>query len=354
MATLECTYRPQTRGRFSIVFIHGLGGDPRLTWMCDPKNEATFWPTWVGEDCNCDTWVLGYGAKISRWSDTAMALPTQGTSVLDRLDSEPELKGRPLVLVGHSLGGLVIKAAIIQPSTMKLQQYANLAGRVRGVVFIATPHNGSEIANAISFLKSARTNPQVGDLNADNPYLPILDYMFLGEFKWRGFHVRTFVETKPTHGIMVVKSGSADPHVPGEKPIPIEADHLSICKPENRREQIHISLVDFIRDCSIDAPPAEVADDQTLNLLRQQTTERDVIFLRVGKKRATYDWVLSDDTVEKAPFGEIWEKESKERAEARAKKLIRLGLMEPRGTEEVETSALGEALLAYDDARRKS
>jgi hypothetical protein len=51
------------------------------------------------------------------------------------------------------------------------------------------------------------------------------------------------------------KLGSGDPHVPGEVPIPIAADHATICKPESRHgAQIHDSLLDFIRECSVDPP----------------------------------------------------------------------------------------------------
>lgn len=71
-----------------------------------------------------------------------MPLPDQGDSVLDCLVSEPKLKkdNCPLLLIGHSLGGLVIKTAIISGLTKGIERYRRLIECVRGVVFIATPH----------------------------------------------------------------------------------------------------------------------------------------------------------------------------------------------------------------------
>jgi predicted alpha/beta hydrolase family esterase len=273
MSTLESAYQPPTPGPFSIVFIHGLNGHAKTTWMSDPRDTATFWPVWIGEDSGCDTWVLGYDAELSGWRDAAMSLPAQGTSVLDRLDAKAELKGRPLILVGHSMGGLVIKTAIVHATTQGVERYQKLAAQIRGVVFLATPHQGSDLANVADAARiTLRTNVQVGDMTAHNDHLLTLNRQFVAQLDKLKFRVRTFVETKGMEvgrrffgfllgpRVTVVKAGSGDPHVPGEVPISIAANHSTICKPASRRgEQVHDSLLDFIRECIIAASISEEA-----------------------------------------------------------------------------------------------
>jgi pimeloyl-ACP methyl ester carboxylesterase/tetratricopeptide (TPR) repeat protein len=271
MNTLEPAYQPAVPGPFSIVFIHGLNGHPKTTWMSDPHEDATFWPVWVGEDSGCDTWVLGYDCDLSGWRDAAMSLPEQGNSVLDRLGTKPALKGRPLILVGHSMGGLVIKTAIVHAMTQGVERHQKLARHVRGVVFVATPHQGSDLANVAASVGALRTNPQVGNMTAHNEHLLTLNQQFVAQWDQLRFGVRTFVETKGIEfgrrfwnyflgpRVRVVKSGSGDPHVLGEVPVSIAADHSTICKPAARRgEQIHDSLLDFIQQCNAAVPPPAV------------------------------------------------------------------------------------------------
>src|SRR5258708_9985944 len=114
--------------------------------MPNPRDHATLWPAWVGEDSGCPVWLLGYDAALSGWVDGAMPLPDQGTSVLDALTSEPRLKEAPLVMVGHSLGGLVIKTALVNASSLAVARYSNFERQFRGVIFVATPHFESVLA----------------------------------------------------------------------------------------------------------------------------------------------------------------------------------------------------------------
>ena len=84
--------------------------------------------------------------------------------------------------------------------------------------------------------------------------------------------------------------------------------------------------------------------------LRSQTTDRDMAFLLAGTRVITFPKTLSQHSALLGPPGERWTAESKEEAAARAQKLITLGLMEPRGATEVETSVTGRAVVALDVA----
>lgn len=60
MVELTQIHSTKSSDAISIVFVHGLGGDARRTWMYTPNDDATLWPKWVGEDANCNVWIVGY------------------------------------------------------------------------------------------------------------------------------------------------------------------------------------------------------------------------------------------------------------------------------------------------------
>lgn len=260
MAELTQIHAPvNAAGKPRLVFIHGLDGDVRNTWMANRKEESTLWPKWLGEDTGCPVWLLGYGGAMSRWKADAMALPRQATAVLQCLSTEPALFEGPLVLVGHSLGGLVIKTALHQGIGRDVERHARLARNIKGIAFVGTPHFGSTLASIVAYSHFMRANPQVGNLSMDDAHLEELNQFFLKLCCELSIKSRVFIETQPLRlpwwlfgrylpGVTIVSPTSSQAHIPGEVGIPIEADHISICKPLNRKATIYTSMIDFIRE----------------------------------------------------------------------------------------------------------
>jgi hypothetical protein len=50
--------------------------------------------------------------------------------------------GRPIIFVGHSLGGIIIKSALIHASKLK-GNYRDIYSSTIGVLFFGTPHQGT-------------------------------------------------------------------------------------------------------------------------------------------------------------------------------------------------------------------
>ena len=146
----------------AVVFLHGLGGDSINTWRHPQASAKSMWLHWVGQDSQCDVWTLPYDAAISAWVKQVMAFTDLVDHVADRLAIEPGLKGKRLILVGHSLGGLVIKKLLVQARTKGDQRIRDFFAHVVGLCFVATPHTGSQLADAVLALGGVlRTNPQV-------------------------------------------------------------------------------------------------------------------------------------------------------------------------------------------------
>ncbi|KJZ70980.1 hypothetical protein HIM_09635 [Hirsutella minnesotensis 3608] len=123
-------------GTTDIIFVHGLGADPTKTWRHgDVCWISQLFPQDLKEKgiqsvrlftFNYDSfWVRD--ANSTRLADTARSLGQQLTG--------DKLRGHDLVLVGHSYGGLVIKQALVD--------LPELQDRLKGVLFLGTPHHGS-------------------------------------------------------------------------------------------------------------------------------------------------------------------------------------------------------------------
>ncbi|GAA2689184.1 hypothetical protein GCM10010428_63750 [Actinosynnema pretiosum subsp. pretiosum] len=57
-----------------------------------------------------------------------------------------------------------------------------------------------------------------------------------------------FFETWKTKGVQVVAAGSADPRLPKVAPVPVDADHAGVCKPEDRGALVYARTRDFVAE----------------------------------------------------------------------------------------------------------
>ena len=134
----------------NVIFLHGLGGHPRLTWQATKKDEKTLWPLWLAEDIEGHAiWSIGYEAPISRWRGNAMHLVDRAENILGLLLTCSQLKEGRIILVGHSFGGLVIKQllrTLAESEAKRTAAAADLFNRIHKVAFLATPHTGADLA----------------------------------------------------------------------------------------------------------------------------------------------------------------------------------------------------------------
>ena len=89
----------------------------------------------------------------TNWGGTTMPLQERAVSIAELLRDSPELRGKDIAIVAHSFGGIVAKQMVRHIHGR--DRFHDLGERLAGVVFVATPHSGADIANYGRFLRWA-------------------------------------------------------------------------------------------------------------------------------------------------------------------------------------------------------
>jgi predicted alpha/beta hydrolase family esterase/tetratricopeptide (TPR) repeat protein len=227
-----------------LIFVHGLGGNLRSTWHPEELQDDNFWLNWLSQDHpDIGIWSFGYEAEPFEWRGKAMPLFDQASNLLEWLEAK-NLSERPVIFVTHSLGGLLVKKMLNAAQTFKKQE---LIEKIKGIIFLATPHTGSHLANLISNIGTlARTTISVEELQSHAPQLRELNEWYRENVRGFGIVTKVYYEAWSIHGILVVDADSANPGIEGVKPIAVEGDHITIAKPSSKGNLVYIGVERFI------------------------------------------------------------------------------------------------------------
>ncbi|KAJ8122027.1 hypothetical protein ONZ43_g1672 [Nemania bipapillata] len=223
-----------------IIFVHGLGGGSRKTWAktVDPLH---FWPKeWLPKDVDFrDVRIhsFGYNADWIERRRSILNIHDFAQSLLGEIKNNPSIRrgNTKLILVGHSMGGCVVKKAYIlarQDITCK-----PLAERVHSMFFLGTPHRGSDLAGILQSILMVAwgTKPFVNDLLPNCSTLTEINDTF--RHYAADLRLWSFYETLPVKMVvlskLVVEKHSATLGYGNEEISSMDADHRHVCKFDN-------------------------------------------------------------------------------------------------------------------------
>jgi hypothetical protein len=195
---------PYQPGKIPVVFIHGLLSEPG-TWLDMVNHLRTL--RWFND--HYQIWGFSY-ATGSPFVTSAMRLRDQcreALEILDPRENDPAL--RKMVMVGHSMGGLLAKLQITNSedrlwnsisrvplaslqasakSKMELEKQVFFSAQpyVKRVIYIATPHQGSSLAaRGVGTLFSAMVQPDAQYQSLHNQVVMDNPGAFFGTFNKR-------------------------------------------------------------------------------------------------------------------------------------------------------------------------
>lgn len=249
--TLELVTNGRRNTHCDVVFLHGLQIGPagdrglvnqaRANWVHSENPINGSWPDWVAQDHpEAAVWILGYQANASEWIGPSMPIERRAKSLLERLWAE-DLGERPIAFVMHSMGGLIVKEMLRIADGNRVRRYEAMARNVHLLIFLATPHLGSNIPDYISAFagvvkKLSRISKTVGNLAASEEHLASLNEWFGPYLEKYKPDVTSYVEELTTAGIMVVPRGSVYLNYADHVVVPLMANHLDVCRPKHSED----------------------------------------------------------------------------------------------------------------------
>lgn len=297
-----------------VIFVHGLGGSARGTWHPQERqDDDNFWPKWLGEDFpDVGIWSLDYEVEAFKWKGNSMPLADRATNVLDLLDSY-EIGDRPIIFITHSLGGLLVKQML--RNGKDFGKWSAIANKTKGIVFLSTPHSGSDMASWIKYVGGIlRTTVSVEELEAHHPNLRNLNLFYRNDEQFSQIPMLVYCETLATKGVLVVNQTSADPGIRGIIPVPMDCDHISVCKVEDRKSQVYRQVKRFIQNNLISSQEIDGKEvgisykDSFLDRLAwvyHNSQGRGLAFLDHDDKDELQDVISSADQVRNHDFTEF-------------------------------------------------
>ncbi|KAM5165656.1 protein SERAC1 isoform 2-T2 [Mantella aurantiaca] len=266
---LHPQYRTSLPAKADVLFIHGLLGAAFKTWRqqdrVQPLDDSTSqeddytecWPKdWLAADCPALRIIsVEYDTHLSDWKVKCPADSNRKSMVYRSTELLTKLKTagvgeRPIIWVSHSMGGLLVKKMLVNAS--KDEDMQDLVKNTRGIAFYSVPHHGSRLAEySVNARLLLFPSVEVKELSKDSPALKQLNEEFYEFVKNKDFKVVSFAEKLPTRiGSMmklhVVPVESADFGI-GDL-IPVEVNHLNICKPKSKDSFIYQRTLQFILD----------------------------------------------------------------------------------------------------------
>ncbi|KAH9889621.1 hypothetical protein F4778DRAFT_384145 [Xylariomycetidae sp. FL2044] len=217
-----------------LIFVHGLNGGSQSTW-CKGGDPSYFWPrAWLSKDEAFEDVRIhsfGYPSAISR--DSILNIRDFARSLLAAIKDAPSIqKDRTarLILVAHSMGGLVVKNASIL--SRQEPEFHSVFDRISAIFFLATPHQGATMAQTLKRIMSLvpGSRPFIDDLLPQSPVLQSInedfpristDIQLLSFFETRQMHLGV-------HKCLIVDKPSAVMNVPNERRTLLDADHRGV------------------------------------------------------------------------------------------------------------------------------
>jgi len=175
-----------------------------------------------------------------------MPLADRAVNILDLLELDG-IGSHAVVFICHSLGGLLVKQLLRHAYDYGNPGYKQIAEQTRAIVFLSTPHSGSNLADWMKYVGGLlRTTVSVDELEAHHPRLRELNIWYRNHPNTPTIKTLVYCEKRKLAGILVVNETTGDPGIAGVVPVPVDEDHVSICKPADRKSQIYRRVVRLV------------------------------------------------------------------------------------------------------------
>ncbi|KAI0867936.1 hypothetical protein GGS24DRAFT_483831 [Hypoxylon argillaceum] len=261
---LRVIYDPEIEGKgvaeVDLVLVHGFGGDYIDTWTSKQGDSSVFWPKdlLLAEKKQPRTRILSFGYDAGQM--VVASIRSYAQSMLSFLNDQREgIESRPVVFLGHCLGGLIVKQAMRFAENDS--SFNSIISATRSIMFFGTPHGGGDKKDweklASSYKALGPECRMIAVLGKSTNDLTKLDGNFI-RLQDR-FTINNFLEQRIMKGArkLIVDQTSAA-KFPGAGVESVDGDHITMCQFKDAQNNTFMKVCRIIRE----AVPNEVAVNQ--------------------------------------------------------------------------------------------
>ncbi|TVY34388.1 Protein SERAC1, partial [Lachnellula subtilissima] len=268
-------YPPLLEGNcpVDIIALHGINGDAYSTFTA-PSSENLWLRDFLPRSFpGARIYTFGYDARVF-FSLATGDISTFANSLLEDVwgvrIGRCE-KRRPIIWIAHSMGGLVVKKALTIAYNDPAR-YGDIHSSTTSILFMATPHRGSDHAALLGGIAEVANLPLAGTLTSrfagkvrddlikglekDNPAVKKIAEEFEALNSGKDITLYSFVEMKRTKPLSrrVVDEETGTMGVVGERVIYMDGeDHKSIVRFESEESPSYRKVSGVLREAVSDA-----------------------------------------------------------------------------------------------------
>ncbi|KAM0794369.1 hypothetical protein BDR22DRAFT_895220 [Usnea florida] len=176
---------------------------------------------------------------------------------------------KPLVLLAHSLGGIMVKRALALLEQEGRDEEKDILNSVKGLVFFGVPHKGMEISHLLAMVAKQPNEDLISrTLSADSELLSELDEQFTKIALRLNNNIKvvyetaesqlternaagTWIRSETSYAVLVNKDSAIPPGTPLLNAIPVNKDHSNMVK-FGEDDPVYQMVMSFIFDLTYD------------------------------------------------------------------------------------------------------
>jgi len=183
---------------WSCIAVSGLASHPFGSWKQRTSSTDFMWlRDRLPKDLpNVRSIIYGYDTHLIR-SESVKGIDDIAVAFIGKMKSigRSSPSAKALVILAHSLGGIVVKQAVTLMANTKDSSNV-MVDLIRGVIFFGVPNKGMATSHLLSMVEDQPNDRIIHHLSPDSDFLPDLDRRFSGIATHRDMKMMSVYETK--------------------------------------------------------------------------------------------------------------------------------------------------------------